>query len=56
MGQNAAGQSNVGFFNMYYRKKEVNYEVYFLHADKHRSLLQGDTITECNQTFPKYSK
>ena len=39
------------FFKMQYRKKEVNDEVHFLHADKHRSLLQGDTIIldECNQ-------
>ena len=33
-----------GFFKMQYRKKEVNDEVYFLHADKHRGLLQCDTI------------
>ena len=26
-------------------KKEVNDEVYFLHADKHRSFVQVDTIT-----------
>ena len=31
-------------------------EVYFLHADKNRSLLQVDTIIlgECNQACPKY--
>ena len=30
--------------------KELKDEVYFLHADKHRSLLRGDTIIlgECN--------
>ena len=30
----------------------------FLHADKHRSLLQGDTIIlgECNKACPKYPK
>ena len=29
-----------------------------MHADKHRSLLQGDTINlgECNQAFPNYPK
>ena len=36
----------------------MNDEVYFLHADKHRDLLQGDTIIlgECNQACPKYPK
>ena len=29
----------VGFFKMLYLKKEVNDEVYFWHADKHRSFL-----------------
>ena len=32
-----------GFFKMLYLKKEVNDEVYFWHADKHRTLLQVDT-------------
>ena len=32
-----------GFFKMLYLKKEVNDEVYFWHADKHRSLLLVDT-------------
>ena len=29
-----------------------------MHADKHRSLLQGDTVNlgECNQAFPYYPK
>ena len=31
-----------GFFKIWYRKKEVNDEVYFLHTDKHQSLLPGD--------------
>ena len=46
------------FFKMQYCKKEVNNEVYFLHADKHRGLPQGDTIMlgECNQECPKYRK
>ena len=36
----------------------MNNEVYFLHADKHRSLLQGDTMIlgESNQACPKYPK
>ena len=29
---------------MYYLKKEVNDEVYFWHADKHRSFLEVDII------------
>ena len=32
-----------GFFKMYYLKEEVN-DVYFWYADKHRSLLQVNTI------------
>ena len=52
------GNQIAGFFKMWYCKKEVNYEVYFLHVDKHWSLQQGDTIIlgECNQACPKYSK
>ena len=30
---------------MQYLKKEVSYEIDFLHVDKHESLLQIDTIT-----------
>ena len=47
-----------GFFEMQYLKKEVNVELYFWHADKHRSLLQVDTIIldVCNQACPKYPK
>ena len=47
-----------GFFKMYYLKEEVNDEVYFWYADKHRSLLQVDTIIfgVCNQAFPKNSE
>ena len=43
---------------MQYLQKEVNDEVYFWHADKHRSLLQVDTInlSLCNQACPKYPK
>ena len=38
--------------------KKVNDEIYFWHADKHRSLLRVDTITlgVCNQACPKYPK
>ena len=34
----------------------MNYEVYFLHADKHWSFQQDDTIIlgEYNQAWPKY--
>ena len=47
-----------GLFKMKYLNKEVNDEVYFWHADKHRSLLQGDAINldACNQACPKYPK
>ena len=43
------------FFKMRYCKKEVNDEAYFLHADKHQSLLQSNTIIlgEFNQAYPK---
>ena len=38
--------------------KEYNDEVYFLHADKHRTLLEVDTIILdfCNQACPKHPK
>ena len=47
-----------GFFKMSYLKKEVNNEVYFWHADKHGSFLQGETIilSVCSQACPKYPK
>ena len=47
-----------GFFKMYYLEEEKNDEVYFWYADKHRSLLQVDTIIfgVCNQAFPKNSE
>ena len=43
---------------MQYLKKEVNDEVLFHNADKHRSLLQVDIIIldVCNQACPKYPK
>ena len=44
--------------SLQYCKKEVRYEVDFLHADKHQSFLQGYTIIidGHNQTSSKYSK
>ena len=44
------------FIWLQYLKKEVNDEVYFLHTDKHRNLLQVDTIILgfCNQACPQY--
>ena len=47
-----------GFFKMYYLKEEGDDEVYFWYADKHRSLLQVDTIIfgVCNLAFPKNSE
>ena len=43
---------------MQYLKKDVSDEVYFWHADKHRSFLQNDTIIlgVCNQACPKCPK
>ena len=56
MGQNAVSQSNCRVLENL--RKEVNHEVYFWHADKHRSLLQVDPISlgVHNQACPKYSK
>ena len=36
----------------------MNDEIYFLHADKHKSFLQDDIITlgMCFQAGPKYQK
>ena len=49
-----------GFFRMQYLKKEVNDEVYFLHANKHQCLLQVDAIIlgvrDQDQACPKYPK
>ena len=41
-----------------YLKKEVSDEVDFLHADKHESFLQIDTMIfdGDDQAFPKFSK
>ena len=53
MGWNAAIQSTCQIL-----KKAVNDKVYFLHADKHESLLQVDTaiLGERNQACQKYPK
>ena len=47
-----------GFFKIKYLKNKMNDEVCFLHADKHQSLVQVDTIIlgVCNQACPKYPK
>ena len=42
-GEKCSSNQIAGFFKMLYLKKEVNDEVYFWHADKHRTLLQVDT-------------
>ena len=34
----------VGFFKVQHLKKKVMDQVDFMHVDKHRNLLQGDTI------------
>ena len=41
-------QSNKVAVSLQYLKKEVSDEVDFLHADKHKSLLQLDTTMICN--------
>ena len=38
-------QNNKFAFSLQYLKKEVSDEIDFLHADKHESLLQIDTVT-----------
>ena len=50
LGLNLWVNQTAGFF--------MNDEVYFLHEDKHRNLLQVDNIIlcECNQACPKYPK
>ena len=46
---------------MLYVKEELNDELYFWHADKHRSLLRVDTIilvvyNQACRKYPKYKK
>ena len=51
-------QSNKFAISLEYLKKEVSDEVDFLHADKHESFLQIDTMifNGNGQAFPKFSK
>ena len=51
-------QNNKFAISLQYLKKEVRDKVDFLHADKHESFLQIDTmIFDGNgQAFPKFSK
>ena len=44
--------------SLQYLKKDVRDEVDFLHADKHQSLLKGDTIITDghDQSFSKHLK
>ena len=46
------------FFKMWYLNEEVNDELYFWHAEKHRSFLKVDTIilVMYNKTCPIYPK
>ena len=50
-----AATTHVVFF---FNDRPVNHEVYLLHAHKHASLLQVDTIIlhDCNQACPNYPK
>ena len=51
-------QNNKFTTSLKYLNKEVSDEVDFLHADKHESFLQIDTITfdGDGQAFPKFPK
>ena len=51
-------QNNKFAISLQYLKKEVSDEVDFLHADKHESFLQIDTMifNGNGQAFPKFSK
>ena len=51
-------QNNKFAISLQYLKKEVSDEVDFLHADKHESFLQIDTMifNENGQAFPEFSK
>ena len=51
-------ENNQFAFSLQYLKKKVIDEVDFLHADKHESLLQIDTMIfdGDGQTFPKFPK
>ena len=49
-------QNNKFDISLQYLKKKVSDEVEFLHADKHESFLQMDTMTfdGDGQAFPKF--
>ena len=51
-------KNNKVAISLQYLKKEVNDEVHFLHADKHESFLQIDTMIFYgdDQVFPKFPK
>ena len=51
-------QNNKFAISLQYTRKEVRDEIDFLHADKHESFLQIDTMifNGNGQTFPKFSK
>ena len=51
-------QNNKFANSLQYLKTEVSHEVSFLHADKHESFLQIDTMTFDGdvQAFPKFPK
>ena len=53
-----ATQNNKFSISLQYPKKEVSDEVDFLHADKHESFLQIDTIIFYgdDQALPKFPK
>ena len=53
-----SADQGAAFFKMQYLKKELNDKIYFWHSDKHRSLLQVDTIVLglYNQARPKFPK
>ena len=51
-------QNNKFAISLQYLEKEVSDKIYFLHADKHESLLQIDTLTLIGiySSIPKVSK
>ena len=53
-----SSQNSKFAMSVQYLTKEVRDEVDFFHADKHQTVLQGDTIItdSHDQAFSKYSK
>ena len=51
-------QNNKFAISLQYLKKELSDEIHFLHADKHESFLQIDTMIfgGDGQAFPKFPK